>query len=93
MLFSRTLLEDPSWELHYDRFPRPLEDSNPVLLTLFAIVDTDAVSANIEDPHIAHLEMGKQITDNLLDHKKFVKERCFARCPVTSFETTDITKP
>jgi hypothetical protein len=40
------------------------------------------------------LENGREITADLVEHERFISERCFARCAASTFETNDdIKKP
>ncbi|KAE9972894.1 hypothetical protein EG328_004702 [Venturia inaequalis] len=91
LFFSRSLFDDLSWTLNYNRFIQLLQETDPVLPTF--VVDTDMTSMNIEYPHISVFQMRKEIIDDLLDHEKFMAEKCFAQCPGNSFETRDIKKP
>ena len=92
--FGLTDDSDPSWTLNYNRFLQLLDNRSEGPPTLYAIYDPSTREGAYRDGfHISCFQKGEQIAHDLLEHEKFMKEKCFARCPPSTFETKDIKKP
>jgi GTPase SAR1 family protein len=81
---------------------RSWEDNQTLLLELLnepnrkgfiAIVDCDATATALEKAHISYYEKGQEVFNDLLEHRQFLADKCFARYTKQSLETRDIQKP
>lgn len=58
-----------------------------------ALVDCDATGTPIAKTHIAQYERGKRVTDDLLDDRQYLADKCLARYADGSLDTNNVQKP
>jgi len=57
------------------------------------VEDCDATSQQLEAPCIAEYQNGIEVTADLLDRRKYLADKCFARCKDNSLEVHNVQKP
>ena len=92
LYFTSAAMSDHStWPANHDLLFEMLKKRDPN--KLFAIVDCEATSEPLQNVHIASFEDGQQISDNYLEYKLYMADKCFAAYAEETLETKDIQKP
>lgn len=90
--FSHAAMRDEqSWKENVDLFESVLQERSSA--SVVAIVDCDALSSLLDTARIAQYQAGSEITPDLLAHRKFMANNCFAECDDRVLETADIQPP
>ncbi|KAL9001478.1 MAG: hypothetical protein Q9169_000053 [Polycauliona sp. 2 TL-2023] len=82
---------DPSWSANRDLLIDLLQNRDPG--NLVAIVDCEVASYAFEKVRVAHSQGGPETTGDLLEYRRFMADKCFARCNQHAMKTGDIQKP
>lgn len=92
LFFSPSTMDnDASWPANRDLLLDLLQNSGPGGLVV--IVDCEAASHAFEKVRIAHYQGGQESTGDFLEYKRFMADKCFAKCNQQTVETGDIQKP
>lgn len=92
LFFSPSAINDStSWPANYDLLCELLRNRDSK--SLIAIADCEAISCTLDKVCIAHYRGGKEITDDFLEYKGYMAEKCFAECNEETLETENIQKP
>lgn len=91
LYFSPASTNDESWKANYDIMLEILQTRGPK--TLVAVVDCNATTRMLDKVHIKHVQGGQEISDDVLEDRIFMAERCFAACDTKTVETENIQPP
>jgi GTPase SAR1 family protein len=80
-----------SWEANRTLLLELLNEPNR--RSFVAIVDCDATTKNLEKSHISHYQRGQEVSNDVLELRQFLADKCFARYNQQSLETKDVQKP
>ncbi|CAG8959796.1 hypothetical protein HYFRA_00001704 [Hymenoscyphus fraxineus] len=82
---------DCSWQANQDILFELLETKRPG--GLIAIVDCEAISMTLDRVRIAHFQGGQEVNGDLLEHRHFIADKCFATCNEQTVQSKNIRKP
>lgn len=92
MYFSPTAMKnDASWQANYDVLLEILLSRDSKILV--AIVDCEATRDPLDKVHISQIQNGEEISEDVLEDRKFMADKCFASCPEQTVEIENIQPP
>ncbi|KAH6678225.1 hypothetical protein B0J14DRAFT_582210 [Halenospora varia] len=90
--FNKEAMSEPaSWKANHYLLLELLNE--PQRKSFVAIVDYDATSTSLEKAYISHFQNGQAMSNDLLEQRQFLRDKCFARYSAHGLETEDIQKP
>ncbi|KAH8669776.1 hypothetical protein BGZ60DRAFT_538625 [Tricladium varicosporioides] len=90
--FNESARQDQtSWEANKNLLLELLNEPNQK--SFIAVVDYDATSTSLEKAYISHFQKGQAVSNDLLEQRQFLEDKCFARYNEDGLETQDIQKP
>lgn len=89
---SQSVMQHESWAANKALLIELLQTEYKAGATV-VVEDYDAYGQRLEAPYIAEYIDGIQVTDDVLDRRQYLADKCFARCNDTQLETQDVQKP
>ncbi|KAM7197133.1 hypothetical protein V8F33_005792 [Rhypophila sp. PSN 637] len=89
---SQSALQHESWPANKALFIELLGTECKAGATLVT-EDYDAYGQGLEASYIAEYRNGLEVTHDLLEHRKYLADKCFARCNDSQLETQNVQKP
>lgn len=90
--FSHKAIQDEhSWNAHRAYFLELLNEYPRI--KFFAIVDCDATGSHLDKSRISHYQNDQEVSKDMMEHRRFLAGKCFARYNKNYLEANDIKKP
>ncbi|KAN0070519.1 hypothetical protein V8E54_011388 [Elaphomyces granulatus] len=91
-LSHEAIKDEHSWKAHQAFFLELLNEHPQI--SFFAIVDCDATGSHQEKLRISHYQNDQEVSKDLLEHRRFLANKCFVRCVNKSYlEADNVKKP
>lgn len=87
----RAIQDEHSWSANKAIFLDLLNEHPQISFAV--IVDCDAIGIHLDRSRISHFQGDQEVSKDLLEHRRFLAEKCFARYNQKYLETNDIKKP
>ncbi|KAJ8130220.1 hypothetical protein O1611_g3412 [Lasiodiplodia mahajangana] len=92
IFYSQSAMKDHgTWQANKDLFEEMLNDREPD--TIYIVADLDPTVQELPRSYLSVYENGTEVSENILDRRRWMAESCLARYDISTLETHDIQRP
>ncbi|KAI0425683.1 hypothetical protein F5Y09DRAFT_334771 [Xylaria sp. FL1042] len=92
LFYSQPAMKDhETWKANKDLFEEMLHHREPD--TVYVLVDLDSTVQELSRSYVSTYEKGVEVSEDVLERRRWMAESCFARYNNSTLETHDIQRP